>query len=113
MAHAFQPGADALVVDAKDDVATALRDLTAGEKVQYRNGETLGEVTALNAIPFGHKIAIRDIAAGLPVRKYGEIIGQTTLSIKTGEHVHVHNVEGIRGRGDQAGSVKETNTHAN
>ncbi|MFB9327329.1 UxaA family hydrolase [Paenibacillus aurantiacus] len=113
MAHAIQPGADALVVDPKDDVATALRDLAAGENVQYRSGETLGSVTTLAAIPFGHKIAIRDIASGQPVRKYGEIIGQTTEPIKPGEHVHVHNVEGIRGRGDQAGSTKETNTHAN
>ncbi|MCQ6560789.1 UxaA family hydrolase [Paenibacillus mendelii] len=109
MAHVIETGADALVVDPKDDVATALRDLTAGETVQYRSGHDVTSVQVKNDIPFGHKLAIRDMETGTHVRKYGEVIGQSTMAIQTGEHVHVHNVEGIRGRGDQAAQEKGTN----
>jgi altronate dehydratase small subunit len=56
----------------------------------------------LEAIPFGHKVAIMDVPEGTYVCKYGEVIGRATAEIEAGRHVHVHNVEGIRGRGDQA-----------
>jgi len=108
LSHTIESGADALVVDPKDDVATALRDLKAGEVLQYRSGQEVLSITAINDIPFGHKVAIRELEQGAHVRKYGEVIGQVTLAIHVGEHVHVHNVEGIRGRGDQAIKGKET-----
>jgi len=38
---------------------------------------------------------------GTPLIKYGETIGSATEYIKQGDHVHVHNVEGLRGRGDR------------
>ncbi|HZZ02329.1 altronate dehydratase family protein [Paraburkholderia sp.] len=43
-------------------------------------------------IPPGHKVATSDIAAGAPVRRYGQIIGFASQPIRAGEHVHVHNV---------------------
>jgi altronate dehydratase small subunit len=102
MAGEIRAGVDALVMDAKDHVATAIRDLQAGEEITYTvNGEE-HRMTLAEAIPFGHKVAIRDIAAGAEVYKYGEVIGRSTASIARGHHVHVHNVEGIRGRGDKA-----------
>lgn len=55
-----------------------------------------------NPIPFGHKIAIRRIVKGEQVTKYGEEIGVASCDIEVGEHVHVQNVESIRGRGDWA-----------
>ena len=58
------------------------------------------EVKVLNDIPYGHKIAIIQIDAKAQVTKYGEAIGITTALIRTGEHVHVHNIESTRGRGD-------------
>ncbi|GAA4836086.1 UxaA family hydrolase [Paenibacillus vulneris] len=100
--HQIEAGADALVMDAKDHVATAIKDLEKGQKISYRVQEQVREVVLLDAVPFGHKIAIEDIAQGTDIRKYGEVIGRTTVDIKAGQHVHVHNVEGIRGRGDQA-----------
>ncbi|MBE1441414.1 UxaA family hydrolase [Paenibacillus sp. OAS669] len=100
--HQIEAGADALVMDAKDHVATAIKDLEKGQKISYRVQEQVREVVLLDAVPFGHKIAIEDIAQGTDIRKYGEVIGRTTADIKAGQHVHVHNVEGIRGRGDQA-----------
>jgi altronate dehydratase small subunit len=51
-------------------------------------------------IPFGHKFALRPIPMGGSVIKYGEIIGVASQSIAPGDHVHVHNVDGTRGRGD-------------
>jgi altronate dehydratase small subunit len=102
MAGEIQAGADALVMDTKDHVATALKDLAAGDAIQYRLGQELCQQAILEAIPFGHKVAIVDIGAGVEVRKYGEVIGRSTVPIAAGQHVHVHNIEGIRGRGDQA-----------
>jgi len=46
----------------------------------------------MKGIPAGHKIALRDIAQGRPVRRYNQIIGFATRAIKAGEHVHVHNL---------------------
>ena len=43
-------------------------------------------------IPAGHKLAVRDIAQGKPVRRYNQIIGFATRDIEPGEHVHVHNL---------------------
>jgi altronate dehydratase small subunit len=100
--HLIEEGADALVMDAKDHVATAIKDLEQGKTVTYRVQDAVREVVLVDAIPFGHKVAIQDIEQGTDIRKYGEVIGRTTSAIRAGEHVHVHNVEGIRGRGDQA-----------
>ncbi|MEF3312976.1 UxaA family hydrolase [Paenibacillus sp. GYB004] len=102
MAGHIQAGADALVMDAADHVATAIRDITAGETLHYMVPGGKEALTASEPIPFGHKIAITDIEAGAKVRKYGEVIGQATTAIPKGAHVHVHNIEGIRGRGDKA-----------
>jgi altronate dehydratase small subunit len=102
MSHSIEAGADALVMDERDQVATALRDMAAGETIRYRIGGRLETVTLLDSIPFGHKAAITAVPAGTDVRKYGEVIGRSTAAIERGRHVHVHNIEGIRGRGDQA-----------
>ncbi|HEX9230817.1 MAG TPA: UxaA family hydrolase, partial [Jatrophihabitantaceae bacterium] len=68
-----------------DDVAVARRDLTAGE--------TLDGLTVREDVRRGHKVATRDVAAGEPVRKYGQVIGFATRDIAAGAHVHVHNLE--------------------
>ena len=41
----------------------------------------------------GHKYALRDIAKGEDIIKYGNPIGHATCDIKKGEHVHTHNVK--------------------
>jgi altronate hydrolase len=78
------PG-DALVLREGDDVAVARRPIRAGAAV--------AGVTARQDIPPGHKLALRDLPAGSPVRKYGQIIGFASVPIAAGDHVHVHNVE--------------------
>jgi (2R)-sulfolactate sulfo-lyase subunit alpha len=50
-------------------------------------------VKVLNDVPIGHKIALKDIAAGEGVVKYGVDIGKVVAPIKKGEHVHVHNLK--------------------
>jgi altronate hydrolase len=49
-------------------------------------------VNCLARIPFGHKLAVREISAGDPVRKFGQIIGVATQPIAPGEWVHSHNL---------------------
>ncbi len=83
----------------KDNVATALRTMRKGEKITVKNEKT-SEVTLLNDIPFGHKFASIPIRKGEFIIKYGENIGRATANIQQGAHVHVHNVESLRGRGD-------------
>ncbi|MDF2669581.1 MAG: D-galactarate dehydratase [Paenibacillus sp.] len=104
MAEHIHSGAEALVMDGKDHVATAIQDLQAGSTISIMKQGLLSELFVVETIPFGHKIAIEAIEEGTSVRKYGEVIGRATVLIPQGTHVHVHNVEGIRGRGDRAGS---------
>lgn len=92
-----QGTARAIVVDAKDNVATLLTDAKAGEAVELV-GSVRGAVTAVQDIPRGHKIAIASIPRGSYVFKYGEVIGVATADIGVGQHVHVHNVDSLRGR---------------
>ena len=93
---------DALLVDPRDHVVTALREIKSGETISFQKSGEVHSLEALQTIPFGHKIAIINIELGSHIRKYGEVIGRATSLINIGEHVHIQNVEGIRGRGDQA-----------
>lgn len=90
------------VVEPEDNVATALRDLTAGETVTVAVGDGEVAVEVAEDVEFGHKIAITDILEGETVTKYGKSIGNATADIGPGEWVHVHNVESNYGRGDLA-----------
>ena len=92
---------NALVLNEKDNVATAVRPLEIGVTVRIGQGDTAA-VTLVQSIPFGHKLAVRDMRRGDDIVKYGEVVGRAVVDIRRGEHVHVHNVEGTRGRGDRA-----------
>ncbi len=90
----------AIVLNGKDNVATALTDLGAGDTVDLEVDNKPVTVKLANPIQFGHKFSLFDIKGGSPILKYGEVIGEATKEIKAGEHVHVHNVASTRGRGD-------------
>ncbi len=90
----------ALILTAKDTVANALEEVAAGEVIAARIGDEIRLVTALDRIPFGFKVALEDVPLGGEVYKYGEVIGRASQPIKRGQLVHVHNLEGARGRGD-------------
>ena len=90
----------AIIINPKDNVANALANISKGEKVKVRCDSEKMEIQVKQNIRFGHKFAIKSIKKGEKIVKYGEIIGQASRDIKIGEHVHVHNVESLRGRGD-------------
>lgn len=87
---------NAMIIDSKDNVAVAIEPISQGDVITYLCDGTEKTLTARSDITIYHKLAIRDIACGEPVVKYGEHIGVATCDIHTGEHVHVHNVEGRR-----------------
>ena len=90
-----------LVISGADNVATALEPLDAGRIVDL-GGST---VTIAEAIPRGHKVALRAIPAGERVIKYGSPIGSASTDIAAGTHVHTHNVASARGRGDLSQAI--------
>jgi altronate dehydratase small subunit len=81
-----------IIINEKDNVATALRGFSAGAEVSVELQGRIQKITLLSDIPMGHKVALKDIEEGEPVIKYGEPIGKSTAKIARGEHVHVHNV---------------------
>jgi altronate dehydratase small subunit len=89
---------EALRLKDDDDVAVALRPLAPGDQVRFPDRT----IAVTVAVPSGHKLAVHAIEAGALIRKYGQVIGRAVAPIAAGEHVHVHNVEGTRGRGDLA-----------
>lgn len=96
MSHSFS----AVLMNKKDNVATVLVDLEVESLVTATYGDRKLDVKLLQSIPFGHKFAVGSIKKGEKIYKYGEIIGVASCDIAVGEHVHVHNLEGTRGRGD-------------
>lgn len=92
----------ALKVHDNDNVATIFaNDILPGSVIEVRDkkGNSM-EIIAQDNIPYGHKIALMSINKGLPVIKYGEELGHASQEINPGSHVHVHNLESMRGRGD-------------
>jgi len=67
-----------------DDVLIARSQLVGGANVEG--------VSVRGLIPAGHKVAVRPIATGQPVRRYNQIIGFASQPIAAGEHVHTHNL---------------------
>ena len=84
-----------LVHDTRDNVGVAVVDIEAGQIVAGAtlDNDHLLHVTAGEAIPLGHKIALKDLKLGDTVIKYGEDIGRVVANIRTGDHVHVHNLK--------------------
>jgi altronate dehydratase len=90
----------AIVISPTDNVATALEPLDAGQTILAG----ASAVAVIEAIPRGHKVALRTIREGEVVVKYGSAIGHASADIAAGTHVHTHNVASDRGRGDLVGS---------
>ena len=81
-----------IIINEKDNVAIALRELKGGLQVSVEIQGRIQKITLLSDIPMGHKFALKDMEEGEAVIKYGEPIGQSTVKITRGEHVHVQNV---------------------
>ena len=87
---------DFVVHDDGDSVGVVVVEgVEAGQKLTgwiMDQNKTI-EFAVKDAIPIGHKLAIRDLAVDDTVIKYGEDIGRVVAAIKKGEHLHVHNVK--------------------
>jgi altronate hydrolase len=81
-------GDRAVILRPEDDVAIAKKELAAGTVLE--DGDRRIEVR--QDIRPGHKLARRPVAAGEPVRRYGQVIGFATRDIAVGDHVHEHNL---------------------
>ncbi|MGE5336625.1 MAG: UxaA family hydrolase [Gemmatimonadota bacterium] len=68
-----------------DDVAIARRQLVSGTMIEG--------VAVTGLVPPGHKVAVREVPRGAPVRRYNQIIGFARRDIRAGEHVHLHNLD--------------------
>lgn len=86
----------AILMNEKDNVATALFEIKRNEiaMVVYNN-KIVAEINTLDDIDLYHKLAIKPIQKDEIVYKYGEVIGKAVQPIKSGEHVHVNNIESV------------------
>jgi altronate dehydratase small subunit len=97
---------NAVMIKPIDNVATALEFIPANAIVTLTCQDKRLSVKVEKDIEFGHKFAIKLISKEANIVKYGEVIGRAIEDIEPGEHVHIHNIEGLRGRGDQVGNNK-------
>ncbi|HEX5181520.1 MAG TPA: altronate dehydratase family protein [Allosphingosinicella sp.] len=95
-----------LHLDPRDDVAVALRPLSAGERLEV-DGKA---ILVAEDIAGGHKIALRAMKAGGTVHKFGWPIGRLTRDVAAGAHVHTHNLatllKGVEGYSRAAASAE-------
>ncbi len=77
-----------VLMSARDNVAVTRTFLGAGETLRAGGAE----LTMIEDIPAGHKVAIAPIAAGEKVLRYGEAIGLASVAIPAGAHVHTGNI---------------------
>jgi len=89
-------GTDFLVHAASDSVGVVVtEDAVSGKELTGWIMETDGTISieAMEDIPLGHKLALRDIEKGETIFKYGHDIGKAVADIPRGHHAHVHNVK--------------------
>jgi altronate hydrolase len=83
----------ALCLHPQDNVAIAKINLQVGTTLDLGSeAHSQTRVPVRQFIPSGHKVAVREIGAGGPVRRYGQAIGSASQTILPGEHVHTHNL---------------------
>lgn len=89
-----------LVLRPGDDVAVAIEPLAAGQALE-------GGIVLVDAVPRGHKFALRGLRTGQPIRKLGQVIGTASAPIPAGAHVHAHNIDASAAPTAVAGGVAE------
>jgi len=84
-----------LVHEKADNVGVATVDIKEGESAQglFMDTRDTIEMNAAQEIPLGHKIALTELKVEDSVIKYGHDIGRVVADVKTGEHVHTHNLK--------------------
>lgn len=94
-----QTSREAIILSIKDNVGNALKDLKSGIVLNINIEDKQYSIVLREDVPYGFKFAVCKITRGAPVIKYGETIGRAIMEIEAGSVVHVHNMEGLRGRG--------------
>ncbi len=87
-----------LVHASEDFVGVATDDIRKDEAIEgtYLDNNKKNTLKAIEDIPLGHKIALKDIKEGEKIMEYKETIGVATKDIKKGGHVHTHNIKTLR-----------------
>jgi len=83
---------DYVLLEKKDNVVIAIRSLAKGEKLNIISNK----IKTQEIIPQWHKVSIKDIDIGNHIIKYGRVIGKALVNIKSGQHVHNHNIETLQ-----------------
>ncbi len=78
-----------IIMNIEDNCATSLDKIPKDEELEINNSL----IKIKQEIPFGHKFALKNINKGDYIIKYGEIIGIAIKDIKSGDWVHVHNIQ--------------------
>ena len=79
----------AIRIHPDDNVAVAIRPLAPGERIEVADAR----VDTLDAVPAGHKVALRPLDVGDLVVKYGFPIGRITAPVSAGAWIHSHNLQ--------------------
>jgi (2R)-sulfolactate sulfo-lyase subunit alpha len=86
-----------LVHNEGDQVAVAVQDVEPGARlVVYLDSDREVEVQVIEPVPLGHKVALADLAEGVPVIEYRVPVGLASTAVRAGELVHVHNLRSAR-----------------
>ena len=86
----------AVILDSRDNVGVALMDLESGIKLDLKVDRQAIHVNLVEPVSYQHKFSVVPIRKGDRILKYGQVIGEATADIGLGEHVHVHNMVGLR-----------------
>ena len=85
---------EAVVLNPGDNIGVALANLKTGAEVRIYGQEKQIKIT--EPVPYQHKFSVRRIGAGEEIIKDGVVIGKATQDIEQGQHVHTHNMTGLR-----------------
>ncbi len=85
---------EAVMLNPDDNIGVALVNLKPGAKVKIYGREV--RVKLAEPIPYQHKFSVTPIDSGQEIIKDGVVIGKATQDIEQGQHVHTHNMTGLR-----------------
>ena len=88
----------AVILDSKDNIGVALMDLESGTELDLEASGQAIHAKLLEPIPYQHKFSVTDIDFGSRIIKDGVVIGEAIKDIRKGQHVHVHNMTGLRAK---------------
>ncbi len=85
---------EAIVLSLGDNIGVALVSLKSGANVKIHGQESWVKIIA--PIPYQHKFSVAPIDSGMEIIKDGVVIGKASRNIRQGQHVHIHNMVGLR-----------------